>query len=953
MPDPYDELTDLELQSRGIPRITVRPSDIPVPPPDDAGWGRPGGTAGRPEGRLFEPDLSPAMGSTAAPATIDQNLRNRYMTTVQEPGQPDRESFELPAARAARERYDRPGLVGHLFGGARAVEPTQPWDPDRPRPGLASTQPPAETPFEYATRPITAPLRAAGQIAGAMFAPPVEQRSILDRYPDPNEPLTSQRVGREMRRQQALDKFGIDTALNLMGGGAPAGYARPGASAGMFGSRMSPKADQAAFDLAEAMARAGGRFSDEQIFQATKLRRFPDGKFYFEVSDQNARFKGLPDSHDIDKVTQQIFRENNPEQGLNLFGQTTGIKPPKEGSARYRTEMLKARQEATERIQKQGPLTWADLYDHPDALEAFPYLRDMPVYIDNEGSWRAAYYPPATKHERPFMAINPSQNVDESVLIPGGRHKPRGKMLEVGLHEPQHAIDFVEGGARGSNTSTNFAPGSPAEGIYKQIMTEFAPEMAKMGPAQRQVMEMYARNQAALANYNRSAGENRANLNYLRRDLTQAERDAIDPIKQMKIPSSQQIVEFNEPFAEMGGVLNPVPREMRQSQQMATPGKRSPSVPSAVAPRSGAVPEVAERYPEVIPPVNTYDPKTENWFPQKTLSEEAQRVQKARAAAQRDIDAGNYTPYFDPAKRADVNPANYPAMTSTKDVVRPAKEATRQKYEEMANTPEAKARLASAYERGLKQKAGSENWYFMKQLEDEFIKEYGATKGSAMFKERFADAMAATTGGADPTSNLMMAHYGNWLKARGEQVPPSHAFPFPIGGRYAGSNMDQFDKMIMQGQGISPTINPKRYNFSGNFTGYGKGATIDEQMMGLIGALDKKGKVLQMPPSGSYGHFEDVVHQAAKNAGVDPRYYQEVAWAGAKDEKTKGGFAAKPMIQIVNEAIERTHRITGMPRDEIVRRGLVRAEIPLYGAAGVIGGGAALGSIADQSGYQQ
>lgn len=40
------------------------------------------------------------------------------------------------------------------------------------------------------------------------------------------------------------------------------------------------------------------------------------------------------------------------------------------------------------------------------------------------------------------------------------------------------------------------------------------------------------------------------------------------------------------------------------------------------------------------------------------------------------------------------------------------------------------------------------------------------------------------------------------------------------------------------------------------------------------------------------------------------------------------------MIQNVNEAIERTHRITGLPKDEVVRRGLVRAEIPLYGLAG-------------------
>ena len=85
-------------------------------------------------------------------------------------------------------------------------------------------------------------------------------------------------------------------------------------------------------------------------------------------------------------------------------------------------------------------------------------------------------------------------------------------------------------------------------------------------------------------------------------------------------------------------------------------------------------------------------------------------------------------------------------------------------------------------------------------LEQEFIKEYGPDLGRQMFKQRFADPMAATTGGADPTSNLMMAHYGNYLKEQGLPIPEhSYEYPFPIGGRYAAGNMKQYDKMIMQG----------------------------------------------------------------------------------------------------------------------------------------------------------
>jgi hypothetical protein len=54
------------------------------------------------------------------------------------------------------------------------------------------------------------------------------------------------------------------------------------------------------------------------------------------------------------------------------------------------------------------------------------------------------------------------------------------------------------------------------------------------------------------------------------------------------------------------------------------------------------------------------------------------------------------------------------------------------------------------------------------------------------------------------------------------------------------------------------------------------------------------------------------------------------------------------MISHINDAIERTHRLTGMPREEIVRRGLIRKEIPMYG----LGGATAMGALAQQDRYQ-
>jgi hypothetical protein len=366
------------------------------------------------------------------------------------------------------------------------------------------------------------------------------------------------------------------------------------------------------------------------------------------------------------------------------------------------------------------------------------------------------------------------------------------------------------------------------------------------------------------------------------------------------------------------------------------------------------MPQLAENYPEVGPPgIGVEKDKAGNiikTFPNKLLTPEGLQAQKLRVLAQRDIDAGNYDPYFDPAKRADINPRNYPKIESTLDL-RMVKPETQAKYEAIARNPEATQRLSDAYERGLLQEKDAGNWYFMRQLEKKFSDEYGPVEGRLRFKERFPDPMAATTGGADPNANLMMAHWGNVLKQRGLLLPEeSHQYPFPVGGRYAGSNMGVFDKMILRGEGIDQSVresNPKRYNFVANFLGDPNAVTIDEQMSRLF---DPK---MQMPPKGSYGHFQGVIDDLAKKYGVDPRYFQEVSWAGAKDALTKGGYRAKPMISEVNEAIERTHRMTGMPHDEIVKRGLVRSEIPLYGIGGLGAalGGAAIAGKPDQEEY--
>lgn len=340
------------------------------------------------------------------------------------------------------------------------------------------------------------------------------------------------------------------------------------------------------------------------------------------------------------------------------------------------------------------------------------------------------------------------------------------------------------------------------------------------------------------------------------------------------------------------------------------------------------VTRVARQYPEVVPPSLAVDKKTGKEFLQKELSPEAEALSAARRSAQRDIEAGDYAPYFDPSKRFYADPALYDLQGDTLLDAVPKRADTVAKYENMAYDPDATDRLSAAYVRGL-ESPGAADWYAMGQLEKSFMDEYGPVMGRKMFKERFGDAMAATTGGADPTSNLLMANYGNVLKEAGLPVPDaSYNFPFPIGGRYASGNMAMFDKLVNQGAGLT-TSNPKRFNFSGNFVGDTKRATIDEQMSDLF----KPG--MAIPPGASYGVFERALGDLARKFEVNPANFQDVAWAGGKLAKTPK-FTPKPMIQIVNEAIERTARVTGADPDEVVAEALVKAKRPTYAKGGPV-----------------
>ena len=319
-------------------------------------------------------------------------------------------------------------------------------------------------------------------------------------------------------------------------------------------------------------------------------------------------------------------------------------------------------------------------------------------------------------------------------------------------------------------------------------------------------------------------------------------------------------------------------------------------------------------------PFRYADPRKPTYLA-KGKSPESDLLKAARDQIKADIEAGNYTPYFDEGARFDADLARYDVQGATS---RPVLPATVERYRKQFDTPEIRERLKKAFRAGLGPDA--ENWYMMGQLEQEAMKLLGPAEGARWFDENFATAMAATTGGADPTANLLMAQYGNYRRARG--LPADLAardLPFPIGGRFVSGNMEMYESVLGSGgKTLEAGSQPKRYNFRGNFLGDPDRATIDEQMMSLF---DPSG-TLKAPPGDSYGIIEDVVKDVARELGVSPRFAQEVMWAGAK------GIEGKPMIRHVNEAIERTARITNQTPEEVVRRWIVE-NAPLYGIGGL------------------
>jgi hypothetical protein len=369
-----------------------------------------------------------------------------------------------------------------------------------------------------------------------------------------------------------------------------------------------------------------------------------------------------------------------------------------------------------------------------------------------------------------------------------------------------------------------------------------------------------------------------------------------------------------------------------------------PALAAASGHNSAMFPQYAEAYPPVGPPKTKIGDRG-NLFESKVLTPEAKAFSKERLRVQADMDKNGYSPYFDPAERSYVDPSNYPPANVDTSTLVPKRAATVDEYQSVIGAPETTQALRQGFARG-EELGNADHWYAMRQLEKKHIDVLGEDAGRAAFLDEFAAPMAATTSGQNPTANLLMAHYLEYMRKQGLEPPVGHQLPFPIGGQYAGTNLDNYASM-REGGGYPwfGAGQPKMHNFTRSFLGDLSHPVIDDQMAAGMLPHAPTAKFPDNARKSAYGLMEAPVNIEAARLGIQPGNVQDVAWAGFKNE------TGKPMISIINEAIERTRRLTNMPVEEIVVRGLIKKEIPLYGLAGAGAFGMAANPY-DQGGWQ-
>lgn len=810
-----------------------------------------------------------------------------------------------------------------------------------------------------ATRPpesnrLTAVAGAVGSIPGAMG----ELAAIPGRTiePNPYPPGSEEADFYERARKSATYQKAPELAFNLMGGGTA--FAQPGA-AGMLGGRLSKTADLDKYRKAEEMLQYG-------------------------------------------KTTPEIRKETNwfPIGGSNL-----AYEIPDKGTGWIEDPSKLSRS----RLPARAPAE--RIYNHPAAYEAYPDLRNIPVIIDKRlgKGVRGGFDPPEYVGDQPKVYIAPaSSGAMRSVL----GHELLGHGVQ-NLEQGQLPSGKLTGWSIGGNPANllrEMKPGTPQYDIYQSMakaanepmsFREYADLLKGTGLeatersyndflqatalGRSKEIDDRLKQLAAHTAYRKGQGEEIARAIQVRMNFGPRKIKDVPFEQSLDTPFEQQIFiprpplkqrpvqAVDQPPDQMSSLADQSRLQLSQERPVGfEPGsffkpKVAPEPYDFMTGRrpNAPYPQFAERYPETGPP--TEAPKTNPKFAgetysAKTLTPEAEEFAKTREKIVKEMRDEGYQPFFDPSQRFPAEFQKQPGPHADTAGALAAKQETIDRHLKAIDTPETRKALRDAYSKGL-DLPDSQAWYYLGQVEKKMKQDLGEEAGAKRFRDQVATAMSATTTGMTPQQNLIMSQYLNHLKATGQPLPTaSYQTPVTVGGQRTMPNVEAYKELFSGPAGPYETLqaqafkNPKRADFAQAQMGNPNAFTVDEQM--AHGMIRK-----DVPQAGTYGIITGMGREEAIKAGADPQRYQDVAWAGFKKmledaERIKkgkeplgpgAGYQGKPMISEINDMIERTHRLTGMPRQEIWERGWLKNEIPLYG----VGGLTAMGGLAAQDDYRQ
>lgn len=185
--------------------------------------------------------------------------------------------------------------------------------------------------------------------------------------------------------------------------------------------------NKAAADQAVQMEKAGAR--PEDIWAATGTFRGAEGKLRQEISDLPAIFNEdkLPQAPSLLSVATQYLRDKgvitNPNRDIASIGVPEDLRKEAIDYAKIKLQQM-----------DQPRTLLGNVFEHPELLRAYPELANIKVSKETSSNYRGMY--------------NPEENtITTGGGIIGGADQSRSTML----HELQHAIQQIEGMAKGGN----------------------------------------------------------------------------------------------------------------------------------------------------------------------------------------------------------------------------------------------------------------------------------------------------------------------------------------------------------------------------------------------------------------------------------------------------------------------------------------------------------------------